>query len=483
MSEAMEEPLRSNRPENTKFKQQKLDAWQPILTPGWVIGTFVLVGIVFVPVGAYLWKLSDNLFESIVTYDSGNTDELTAGISSYCRIDQVNEGFARLLEDPLGYENCTITFEFDRDVNEDNTVYMYYQISNFYQNHRRYVQSVSSSQLLDDVTINDVFSRSSSSLSSDCEPEQSFQNISFPGDRIFFPCGLIALSVFNDGIELQSFERPRVGNSSYAAGVLESGDPDLEVDVDRSGIAWSSDLQNNYRNPTATDCLENPLNPRGNFCPTRYFQYQYLWQTYDQFLCYAPVSPGSQVPDLTNPQPCIDYTELVNSIGEQTYGAPEWNSFADSSDQYEFFGNGCAACADGDLLVNAGGILPPLDNQSATSMGGVRDEGFIVWMRTAGLPTFRKLYGELKPPQGGFKKGDRVSFSVVPNFLVSTIEGSKSLVLGTTSPLGGKNDILGIAYMTVGSICLFLALLFAIKQKINPRRLGDPSYLAFGKRS
>ena len=37
----------------------------------------------------------------------------------------------------------------------------------------------------------------------------------------------------------------------------------------------------------------------------------------------------------------------------------------------------------------------------------MRDEHFVVWMRTAGLPNFRKLWGHLSPATGkpAMKKG------------------------------------------------------------------------------
>ena len=45
---------KSNRPSDSPFKQQKLKAWQPILTPNWVVGTFLCIAVVFIPVGIVL---------------------------------------------------------------------------------------------------------------------------------------------------------------------------------------------------------------------------------------------------------------------------------------------------------------------------------------------------------------------------------------------------------------------------------------------
>ena len=64
-------------------------------------------------------------------------------------------------------------------------MYFYYELDNFYQNHRRYVKSRSDGQLLgnlDDVGDCDVFKR---------------QNKSDPKSKVIAPCGALANSMFN----------------------------------------------------------------------------------------------------------------------------------------------------------------------------------------------------------------------------------------------------------------------------------------------
>lgn len=475
---------------DTKFKQQKLDAWQPILTPGWVIGTFLVVGCVFVPVGAYLFQLSQDLFESVVLYDSFDTSQIQASTS--CQIGALNQGYALVENGTKNYKDCEITIEITQDIETGDSIYVYYQIDKFYQNHRRYVQSVAPNQLDNtyQMSIGDTSSTTYSNLQTYCNPDSSFTAVIpyLTAARIFYPCGLIALSTFNDGIELSGFERG-TDQVTYNAGFFVSStsstfnntnSPKLVTD----DIAWSYDMSNKFKNPTSTDCKNGDgsvnLGSTGNLCPQNYYQYKYLWQTYSQFVCYPAMAGAPNTPNVTgspSEAACIDWNTYINTLGVETFGATEWAAFTLNRGNFTGDNSGCAQCNAGFVLTSAGGILPPLPDGSA----GVRDEGFVVWMRTAGLPTFRKLYGTIKAPTDGFKKGDKLTFSVIPNFLVSTIEGSKSLVVGTVSPLGGKNNVLGIAYITVGSICIFLAAVFAVKMKVAPRKLGDPQYLQWNK--
>lgn len=86
------------------------------------------------------------------------------------------------------------------------------------------------------------------------------------------------------------------------------------------------------------------------------------------------------------------------------------------------------------------------------------NEHFIVWMRTAGLPSFRKLWGRIEGPDG-IKAGD-YTIEIDNNYDVSKWKGQKKLVLSTTNALGGKNYFLGTCYLVVGAVSLLFSLVF-----------------------
>jgi hypothetical protein len=93
-------------------------------------------------------------------------------------------------------------------------------------------------------------------------------------------------------------------------------------------------------------------------------------------------------------------------------------------------------------------------------------EDLMVWMRTAALPTFRKLYGKIEVD---LEANEVINVTLDNNYNTYSFNGKKKLVLSTTSWIGGRNDFLGIAYLTVGMICLALAMGFTAVYFIKPR--------------
>jgi len=77
-------------------------------------------------------------------------------------------------------------------------------------------------------------------------------------------------------------------------------------------------------------------------------------------------------------------------------------------------------------------------------------------MRTAGLPTFRKLYASISDslPAGTYY------LRIGNNYDVSGWTGSKKFVMSTSNSLGGQNYFLGIAFIVVGCLCVTLAMIF-----------------------
>jgi LEM3 (ligand-effect modulator 3) family / CDC50 family len=113
-------------------------------------------------------------------------------------------------------------------------------------------------------------------------------------------------------------------------------------------------------------------------------------------------------------------------------------------------------------------VISPLD--------GVTNEHFVVWMRVATQPTFRKLYGWIDQ---SIYKGTNITFQIRSNWVVQRFRGSKALVISTTSIFGGKNPYLAPVFIYVGYFCFVAGMFFALKQRFRPRKLADRAYLSY----
>ena len=138
----------------------------------------------------------------------------------------------QLVNDP-SVETCTckvddklLTFELE---DMEGSVYIYYGLTNFYQNHRRYVKSREDGQLQGDVE-KDI-------SSSDCDPFNivTVTNGTDGKEEVkkYIPCGAIANSMFSDDITLNSM----------------SNDQKTPIKLIRTGIAWESDKRYKFKNP------------------------------------------------------------------------------------------------------------------------------------------------------------------------------------------------------------------------------------------
>ena len=112
---------------------------------------------------------------------------------------------------------------------------MYYGLDNFYQNHRRYVKSRDDSQLLG----NWEEKTASNGILKNCYPFDRDPN---NGNKTIIPCGAIANSLFSDVITLEYKKEDGTWTP---------------VPVFRTGIAWDSDKNYKFSNPTDVKTLDD----------------------------------------------------------------------------------------------------------------------------------------------------------------------------------------------------------------------------------
>lgn len=237
-----------------------------------------MIGIAFIPIGVGLLYFSDEVKEQVIDYTNCLSTNFQRDGNHRC-IDVINAN---------PKESCSCSIDFSLDADYNGKVYMYYGLTNFYQNHRRYVKSRDDNQLLGHLT--DV-------VSTDCEP---FAYVDKNGTtKPIAPCGAIANSLFSDELSLYSHR-------------LKKNIPLL-----RTGIAWPSDKNIKFKNP-----------------------------------------PG-------------DLKEAFKNFEKPK----NWKKHV-----YE------------------------LDPENKDN-NGFKNEDLIVWMRTAALPTFRKLYRRVDHSKEGFTDG------------------------------------------------------------------------------
>jgi hypothetical protein len=203
---AISPEAKKRRPKDTPFTQQTMRAYKPVPTIKSAVTIFCSLGIVFIIVGSVLLSYSLEIKEVRERYDDlGN-----------CKNTKYGEP-----------QNCIVTLDIDEDM--EAPVYFYYELHNFYQNHRRYVKSKSYEQLMgEDVSKSDLDICEPVITMDDLGRSEEDRKAQGLGDSdVANPCGLIAKTMFNDTYVMKD---PK-GNS---------------VKIHEDDIAWASDKDRKF---------------------------------------------------------------------------------------------------------------------------------------------------------------------------------------------------------------------------------------------
>uniref|UniRef100_A0A4W5MUP0 Cell cycle control protein n=1 Tax=Hucho hucho TaxID=62062 RepID=A0A4W5MUP0_9TELE len=195
--------IKNKKPDNTAFKQQRVPAWQPILTAGTVLPAFFVIGLIFIPIGIGLYVTSNHVKE--VEIDYTGTDK-----SSPCF--DCSQSFSW-----KSTRRCTCALPFSLEQPFESNVFMYYGLSNFYQNHWRYVKSRDDSQLNGDPT-------SLMNPSKECEP--------YARNEKNAHCAVI--SILTDTLGLY---------------YIDPNGTRIQIPLMKKGIAWWTDKNVKFKNP------------------------------------------------------------------------------------------------------------------------------------------------------------------------------------------------------------------------------------------
>lgn len=188
---------------NNDFMQQRTKHFYTRYSPPKVLLTLALVAIVFLPIGIAVILGSDSVFEVSVRYDDVNkcTYEKNDGIREF---NVTVNGTATTAS-----QGCNTRVLFNLPKRLESPIYIYYRVVGFHQNNHRYSDSINEGQLWRDES--DTLSRSDIDSCSPFDgPSPGGEQLTVNGndtifaDMMYFPCGGIAWSMFNDTFKLYS---------------------------------------------------------------------------------------------------------------------------------------------------------------------------------------------------------------------------------------------------------------------------------------
>lgn len=194
---------KNRRPADSPFRQQRLKAYNPVLTAKTVIPLLIGIAIVFAPLGAAMWYASHHVQDMSIDYTQcenlasrshwQEVPEEYLSLNFRTKEDDIKKPQWKLAtDDSQRFKDerkvCQLQFQVPNDLSPP--IYFFYRLHKFYANHRRYAKSFSEEQIEGNAASVDVIKHT---MGQNCDP------LSVDSDgKKYYPCGLIANSLFND---------------------------------------------------------------------------------------------------------------------------------------------------------------------------------------------------------------------------------------------------------------------------------------------
>lgn len=201
------DPSKPNKPSSSNFKQQKIKSWTIKFSP-MALGIFYLaMGSIFLMMGIIIVVEADDVIEHRIRYDNKDA----------CDVHWKHP------------QACVLKIHLSDKMNEP--IYVYYEISNMYQNHRRYNKNRNIDQLMGNTISKD-------DIKPECYPVSKVRDLGLYIDNpnlspksVASPCGLIAKSKFNDTYKL-THTNPKKS----------------DIRISFNDISWSHDRNDKFKN-------------------------------------------------------------------------------------------------------------------------------------------------------------------------------------------------------------------------------------------
>jgi len=394
--------------------QMQTPSWQPEFSTPWVASGLALTTVVFIPMGVLILIASEKAQTVRVRYDNPSSpcDYLT-------RLQNTKDTGITNPTPQQVLPHCDTTVSFEIPETMDPPVFLYYELTGFYQNFRRLVDSRSDEQLsggTQDCACRDNLA---------CPPQEHVGQYHNNGDwSLVFndtsvkqakdvpygPCGQMAYTMFNDSFVLKEGTKLICDSSLFdargerVAGVIDNRPvppTEFENPCEKKGIAWHGDTKGSGRYQ-AMELNDKTLGAQG------------MTQAVTDII---PINTD------TTFNPAAE-SALIEGFNKGHY----WREY---------------------------GHQIPL----------IEDLDLAVWMRPATLPTFKKLHRKVIVP---LVKGT-YTVTVKERYPVQGFDGEKAFVLATRTWVGGNNAVLGVAYTIIGSLACAFAIAFLLGHMNFPK--------------